>query len=335
MPDRKRKKRQQKTLLILAAVILLFLIIIGVAVYVYLNNRSASGFHFEEGSFGEGRSAKEVIPFEGSSYKYNDHLSNYVFMGIDTHDTAEDEKNVGEGGQADAIFVVSYDRQLETLQALIIPRDTITEIEIFNPFGESIGRTEDHINLQFAYGDGGRESCELMEQAVSELLDGIPIHGYCALKMDGIPGLVDTLGGVELTLPDDSLAGAVPEFVKGATVTITGENAEMFLRKRDINVTQSALVRQMRQKVFMQAFMKKAKQVGGQDSGIVTKMYESLKPYLVTNMGNDLFAKMLTAEVLETETLPGEGVQGEFYDEYHVDKQELETLIMKIFYKEV
>ena len=333
--DRKRKKQRQKFLLILAVIILLILIVIGVAVYVFLNNRNASNFNYEEGSFGGSRSAQTVIDWEGASYKYNDHLSNYVFMGIDTRDKAEEEKSRGEGGQADAIFLVSYDRQLETMRALIIPRDTMTEIELFNPYGASLGRTMDHINLQFAYGDGGRTSCELMEQAVSELLDGIPIHGYCALKMDGIPGLVDTLGGVELTIPDDSLASAVPEFVKGAAVTITGENAELFLRRRDITVTQSALVRQMRQKVFMQAFIKKAKQVGEKDSGIVTKMYESLKPYLVTNMGNDLFAKLLTAEVLETETLPGEGVQTDIYDEYHVDKKELEDLIMKIFYKEV
>ena len=40
--------------------------------------------------------------------------------------------------------------------------------------------------LSYAYGDGGYESCELAENAVSELLYGLPIDGYCALNMDGL-----------------------------------------------------------------------------------------------------------------------------------------------------
>lgn len=46
---------------------------------------------------------------------------------------------------------------------------------------------ENHINLQFAQGDGKRESCELMEDAVSDLFGGIHIQSYCAVNMDAIP----------------------------------------------------------------------------------------------------------------------------------------------------
>ena len=44
--------------------------------------------------------------------------------------------------------------------------------ETFGPGGKSLGKSKDHISLSYAYGDGGYESCELAENAVSELLYG-------------------------------------------------------------------------------------------------------------------------------------------------------------------
>lgn len=95
-----------------------------------------------------------VIEYNGQTYTYNDHLSNYLFMGIDTTDEVSTYKSQQDAGQADTIFLVSMDRVTEEIRVLLIPRDTMTEIEVFNPSGESLGTTKDHINLQFAYGDG-------------------------------------------------------------------------------------------------------------------------------------------------------------------------------------
>jgi hypothetical protein len=60
---------------------------------------------------------------------------------------------------------------------------------------------------------------------------------------------------------------------------------------------------------------------------MVTRMYDEIHPYMVTNMGNDQFVKLMKGvnakdEVAEW-TLPGEGVQTETYDEYHVNEDEL------------
>ncbi len=299
--------------------------------------RNASGYiqeTIEKKTVAVQKTPRGIISYEGKDYKYNDHLSNYLFLGIDTHDTAEDVRNVGQAGQADAIFVVSYDRQTESARLLIIPRDTLAEIEIHNPRGEVIGKTIDHINLQYGYGDGGRESCLLMEDAVSALLGGIPFQGYCALKMDGIPLLADMIGGVEVVVPDDSLEEKYPEFAKGATVLLTKDNVEHFLRSRDTKISQSALARQGRHRVFIEAFVKKAKVMAEKESGFVARFYDGVKPYMVTSMSNDLFAKLLTANAQGMDTLPGEGAVGILYDEYHVNEDELQKLIMDMFYKE-
>lgn len=107
-----------------------------------------------------------TVEYKGETYKYNDHLSNYLFMGIDTRDAVDTYQTQEDAGQADAIFLVSLDRVEEKMKVLFIPRDTMTKIETFNPAGKSLGHTTDHINIQYAFGDGKQKSCELMKKAV-------------------------------------------------------------------------------------------------------------------------------------------------------------------------
>lgn len=280
---------------------------------------------------------ENTIQYDGKVYQYNDHLSNYLFLGVDTREKVDTYKSINDAGQADAIFLISYDRAEETIQSILIPRDTMTQIEAFNPAGESLGMTEDHINIQYAMGDGKDKSCQLMKQAVSDLLYGVPIQGYCSMNMDGIPVLTDIIGGVPVTVPDDSLAEINPEFQQGAEVVITSENAEQFVRYRDIKKSQSAIVRMNRQKAFLQAYAKKAQEVSKKDSSLISRIYDGVQDYLVTNMSNDIFVKMLAAFSGGTNmvTIPGEGVEGEIYDEYHVNEDQLYELIIQIFYKEV
>ena len=139
-------------------------------------------------------------------------------------------------------------------------------------------------------------------------------------------------------MPDNSLEDVDPEFKEGAVVNITGENAEKFVRYRDTDKTQSALVRQERQKTYLQALIQKAQEKAGEDAGFVTDLYDSIKSYTVTSMGNDIFAKLLAASgngITDTETVPGEGTQGKNFDEYHVDKDALSDLIISMFYEKI
>lgn len=333
MREKRSTVQKRKQIIFLSAVIVLVLAAAGIMIRRTAGEKEADISAYQ----GSGESG-ETILYGGKKYCYNDHLSNYLFMGIDTREAVKDCETQRDAGQADAIFLVSLDRVKKTLQVLLIPRDTMTQIETFNPGGKSLGMTEDHINIQYAFGDGKEKSCELMKTAVSNLLYQIPIEGYCSLNMDGIPPITGLVGGVELTVPDDSLAEINPEFREGAQVTLTAENTEQFLRYRDTEKTQSALVRMNRQKAFLQAYMEKVQKIASRDPGIVTELYEGVQDYMVTGMGNDLFAKLLEASGEhrpQTETIPGEGVQGKGFDEYHVNEDELYDLIIRMFYKEV
>ena len=257
-------------------------------------------------------------------------------MGIDTRENVDTYESQKDAGQADSIFLVSMDRATEQLKVLFIPRDSMTKIEVFNPSGKSLGMTTDHINIQYACGDGKQKSCELMKTAVSNMLDGVPIQGYCSMNMDGIAALTDFVGGVEITVPDSSLEDVNPDFKEGSTVTLTGENAEQFVHYRDTKKSQSALVRQERQKTYIQALLKKCQDEASQNAGFVADLYSSIKDYTVTSMGNDVFAKLLVASqngISDTQTVPGQGTEGENFDEYHIDEDALTEMIISMFYE--
>ena len=330
--------RQRKIYLTLLIIVIILAAVLGGGYYLWRQTKeTAEMTSAERGQKAQTQSgeSKDTIQYQGNTYKYNDHLSNYLFMGIDSREDVDTYESQQDAGQADAIFLVSLDRATEEVKVLFIPRDSMTKIEVFNPSGKSLGMTTDHINIQYAYGDGKQKSCELMKTAVSNLLEGLPIQGYCSMNMDGIPVITDFVGGVEVTVPDNSLEGVNPEFKEGAVVTLTGENAEQFVRYRDIEKSQSALVRQERQKTYLQALLKKAQEQASKDAGFVTDLYDSIKSYTVTNMGNDVFAKLLTASqkgISDTQTVPGEGTQGANFDEYHVDQDKLTDLIISMFY---
>lgn len=330
-------RRKKKTIQGLA-VITVIIAAAAVAGGVFLWKQAEKNRSMDSGNaVGEGSAAvNETIEYNGQTYRYNDHLSNYLFMGIDTTAEISTYESQQDAGQADSIFVVSMDRVTEEMKVLLIPRDTITEIEVFNPSGQSLGTSENHINIQYAYGDGKEKSCELMETAVSGLLKDIPIHGYCAMNMDGIAAITDLVGGVEVTVPDASLEEVNPEFREGAVVTLTGENAEQFVRYRNINEKGSSLVRQERQKTYMRALLAKAREAAEKDAGFVVDMYDSIQPYTVTSLGTDVFAQLLAAadaNTTDAETVPGEMTHPGDFDEYHVNEEEFTKLLIEMFYK--
>lgn len=334
--------RQRKICMLLIIILIIVLSVLGGGYYLLSQKNAASPQNGGQNSDSRNQTDLsqngDIVEYKGETYKYNDHLSNYLFLGIDTRETVDTYQSQVDAGQADAIFLVSMDRATEKIKVLFIPRDSMTRIETFNPYGQSLGETTDHLNIQYAFGDGKEKSCELMKTAVSNMLDGLPIQGYCSMNMDGISVITDFVGGIQLTIPDDSLADVNPEYKKGAVVDITGETAEQFVRYRDIDKTQSALVRQERQKTFLQALVQKAQEKAGEDAGFVTGLYDSVKSYTVTNMGNDIFAKLLAASqngITDTETVPGEGTHGENFDEYHIDEDALSDLIISMFYEKI
>lgn len=284
-------------------------------------------------------SLTNTITWKGEKYQYNDHLSNFLFLGIDKREKVETNTGQANAGQSDALYLLSWDRKENTITSISIPRDTITEIEPYGPDGKSLGTTQDHISLAYAYGDGSYKSGELAEEAVSKLFYGLHIQGYCAINLDALPVLSDSVGGVTVTVPNDSLEAAYPEFQSGSQVTLDAGNTETFVRYRDINVSQSAITRMERQQVYIKAFEEAAKKKSAEDPSYAVTMYTDLEPYMVTNISKDQLLKITQGMTNGTDgndwTVPGEGVEGAGHDEYHVDDNALYEKIIETFYTKV
>lgn len=323
-----RRKTKQALFLICLAIFLA-----GVMVFLmFCDKKDPESSDYQESD------RQETIVYGGKEYRYNAHLSNYVFIGVDKKEPITGEGIRQQSGRADSIFFLSYDRVKKTVKCIAIPRDTMTNIRLLALDGTDMGTAVEHINMQYLYGDGKHESCRLVKEAVSNLLYGVPIQGYYSLNMDGIAVAVDVLGGVELVLTDNSLASVNPEFVEGAKISVTKDNAEQIVRYRDVNEAQSALQRINRQKQFMRAISERAKEKSAKDNDFVVGMYESLEPYTVTNIENHVMVDLLEAKFnsdTDVIDLPGEGVEGELYDEYHIDEIGVYELVLKLFYEEV
>ena len=262
-------------------------------------------------------------------------MKNYIQLGVDNEDKIKKKKTPGSAGQSDSIFLISYDRVKETTVGLAIPRDTITQIEKFTPGGDSLGFYSDHLNLQYAYGDGKRKSCELTSAAVSRLLSGLPIGGYAAVNLESIPSLTQFLGGVEVTVPDDSLSEKNPDFVKGNKVVLDETNTDLFVRSRDRQEEQSAIVRMNRQKVFLDAFASKLAREQKRDASTVTTLYEKMKAEMITNMSTDQFVDIAVAKRSGgIKTIPGETGHEGVYDVYRIDDSGLYKMVLELFYTE-
>lgn len=283
-------------------------------------------------------SIQNKISWNGKVYEYNDHLSNFLFIGVDKEAPVESTMGSTDAGKADALFLLSWDRVTGDITVVSIPRDTVTTMNVYDRDGTDLGPVEQHICLAYSYGDGKHESCRMTKEAVSRLFYRIPILGYCAVTLEALTEISAALGPVTVTVPNDSLVEKVPEMYKGAQVTITEENIEMFVRARDTAVEHSALERQERQNAYLQASYEKLLQDMEADSDVIMDVYEKMTPYMVTSIGNDQFVKIMESVMrgnnLNTWTVPGEGVSTEVFDEFHVEEEAFYEQILESFFEE-
>lgn len=278
-----------------------------------------------------------VIKYDGKYYQYNNHIKTYLLMGIDKEKA--DISEVGEGGQSDAMFLLVLNDEAKTISVIAIHRNAMADIDVYGDSGTILRTVKAQICTQYAFGDGKHLSCSRAVNAVSRLFYNLPITGYLSMQMGAIPILNDMVGGVEVEvlrdLKDESKG---VDLKAGEVVTLTGNEAYVYLRSRDIEEFDSATNRLHRQEQYISGL---AKQVEIYTSGSTTKaldIYASIEDYIVTNIDfSDLVVKLDGYEYDESHmySILGETRMGEKLEEYHVDDEALYDLIIHVFYKEV
>lgn len=285
-----------------------------------------------------------IITYQGKEYEYNKNIRTYLMMGVDNDEPVSAAVNYTQGGQSDAMFLLVTDTKKKTLKIISINRNTMTNIRLCDQKGNDLGDFYSQICVQHAFGDGRRLSCSRTVDAVSRLFDNIPISGYLAMNMGGIPQMNDEVGGVEVSvLQDLEFPEQNIKLKKGDVINLSGEEAYCYLRVRDTGEFDSATDRLRREEQYILAYINKMKATVGGNSAKAVGIYESISDYLVTSVD---FTKLIT-ELMEYDfsdedmyTVPGETqmgkpVDGKSFEEYYADEEGLQELIMQMFYEEV
>ena len=216
---------------------------------------------------------------------------------------------------------------------ILIPRDTMVDVDQYTTDGQYVGVERMQICLSFAYGDGAKTSSNNVLTSAQRVLYGIPVHLYGVLDLSGIPALNDAINGVSVTLPED-YGGKTA----GTRMMLHGSEAESFVRSRDTERMDSDAPRRARQIAYLNAYVSKVTSAAIRDFGIIRSLYNTAMEYAFTNIslsrltyiGTTLLSKGLN--IADTTTLAGTLQPGDPYAEYILDEQAVFETVLHVFY---
>lgn len=283
--------------------------------------------------------AYRTIEFHGDTYTYRESLVNILCMGIDGRDKAVENTVYGAGPCSDAIYLAVLDLDQKKMTLLNISRDTMTGVRFLDSFGKDMGVFTSHLTLQYGCGDGLHGSCQMTSEAVSRLLGGIPIHAYAALYWNAVKPLTDAVGPVPVEVPDYMCWVNPPVFHHSGYTELDGRQALEFVRERDIDIQGSNEERSIHQQEFLQSLFRVVKEKIKKNPLLAWKMRIAVKDYLVTDIEPDELLTLASwagsweMERLDIRNLPGESVEGDLHDEFYVDEDGKQEILLELFYE--
>lgn len=281
--------------------------------------------------------AYKKVEYEGETYTFNPRIDTFLYIGVDSTEGL-DEGNEDDAGQADTVVLFVMNKDSKVLTVIFLSRDTMTDVGTYDVRGNYLGTVVQHLGYAYTFGYGGTTSCKNTVEAVSNLLNGIPIEEYVATDVGSIAAINDIVGGVTVTVPNSDLEEVDEEFKEGSQVTLTAENVETFVRYRDVNIDFTNEGRIERQKAYVNAYLPELEQALEDDlSGLWDRFLEfedtvitSITKSEYTSIANN-FATMNLDEIVFYSP-EGENVVGETHDEFYVDEDALLEKILEIFY---
>ena len=180
-----------------------------------------------------------------------------------------------EVGRSDTMLVVTVNEKLGKTTIVSIPRDSYTEIIGYG--------TNDKINHAYAF---GQEKMSI--NSVQNMLN-IPIDYYVTVDMGGLMGLVDAVGGLEIT-PVLTFTYEGESFTEGVDRHVDGEAALRYARMR-YDDPEGDMGRQKRQQYVIQKLVEKLLNITS-----VTRYEEILKTLENSVRTNFTLDKLLSAK---------------------------------------
>lgn len=278
-----------------------------------------------------------TLEAQGRTWTYRSGLTNLLFIGVDWDAARLETADSRYEGQADFLLLVSLDRENRTATSIQIDRDTLADIRVYGAFGDYAGTRRTQICLSYAFGDTAEAGCENTAWAVSRLMGGIPIDACLAMDMEGITALNEALGGVTVTLEDD-FSSIDPQMTQGATITLQGDQAELFVRGRMGVSDGTNQSRMRRQNAFLTAALDELTEGMAEDMNYVSELLDALSPYLATDVDrgwliNRAYESREYARSDIRQIAGSHAVGEDGFVEFTADAEALNDLLVEVFFE--
>ncbi len=275
------------------------------------------------------------VEYQGRTYVEKTGLTTILVMGVDKPSGGR-SYGARQGGQADFLMLMVIDPRTERVNRLQIDRDTIAEVETLGVLGNVVGTKRMQICLAHGFGNNPEENCQHAVNAVENLLEGEEIDLYLALDMDSIGVVNHALGGVTVTLEDD-FSASDPAMVPGATLQLTDEQAELFVRGRMSVGDGTNASRMARQRVYMSAAVEAFRKRVESKPEYIDEFLDAIENIATTNISRSRLVneigKAYRYETPDVETLAGEYRIGEDgFMEFHAADGAALDWIMRTLY---
>jgi len=277
--------------------------------------------------------SKTIVRGDVSYFPRQD-ITVVMVLGIDQFGVVTHSEAYNNRGAADMVMLLIFDESGQTCNVLHLNRDTMLQMPVLGIGGREAGTYFGQLALSHTHGSGLADSCENTRKTVSEFLYGITIDHYVSMNMDAISILNDAVGGVTVNVTEDF--SRVDASIGMGRVTLKGDQAIHFVRTRKDVGDQLNLSRIERQKEYIDGFVDAFREKQEQDTEFIAQAYSDVADYLVTDCSVNAISGMIDRygdyEIGRVVTPEGENVLGGEYYEFYVDEEQLDKLILELFY---
>ncbi|MBM4236692.1 MAG: LytR family transcriptional regulator [Firmicutes bacterium] len=246
----------------------------------------------------------EVSPVEE---EFGQKVVNVAVLGL--HNRNEDN-TFGEIYFVDTILVVSINFDTNSLALLAVPRDSYVLL--------AKSEVSDRIRQSYSYGfhqetaDPHAAGLKAALDTLDSILDGVKIHHYLAMDLQGLRELIDSMGGVNFTVEEDLIGFTPRESLKAGPQQLDGRGYVTYLTYREED-TRDDLNRMKRQKDLLLATFMYFKEMGLFSYVIPT--YTAYREHIRTDLSFNQVAALafFAGERLESDAIKDYSLTGEYF----------------------
>lgn len=275
----------------------------------------------------------QYVVYNNERYNYNNDIITILFLGIDRVDSTTKSEVYITNYMSDVISLFVINKKTGVIDIINVPRDIITDVGVYSPDGGYVGLEKQAIAAAFAYGDGEKKSCMNSADAVSRLFYNIPIKTYVSLNLDGFQDINDSVGGVDVVSPE-----TISFFTEGEEYHLDGVMAREFIQARAKDRPDANLLRNKRQQVYCNEFLKKMIARTKSDVSVPVNLFNASAPYSCTNLNAERITYLATEYVVNRDmkfhysSVPVEVKQVGDNAQNYVKEKEFYEMFLKVFY---